>query len=138
MSNIRLGWLIGLVACGRPVARESVPLASLPFPDRGGHVWLPVTLPSGTTALWNLDSGFETSAIDSGTASRAGSLVHARATVDAPGGAIGQAWTDRLCVTVGRAPFCAARAASISLGGLEPLVGNDFPGILGHDFFERY
>src|SRR5262249_48628385 len=91
-----------------------------------------------SAALWNLDSGFETSAIDAETARRAGIAIHEQRKVDAPGGSIDEAWTDRLCMTVGGAPFCAARTAAISLTGLSALVGGDFPGILGHDCFERY
>jgi hypothetical protein len=137
MSNIRLAVAIGLFACGRPAVPGSS-IASLSFPDRGGHVWLPVRLPNGTMARWNLDSGFETSAIDAATARRAGVAVHGPETTAAPGGSIDQAWTGRLCVTVGSASFCPDRMASIPLAGLSFLVGADFPGILGHDFFERY
>jgi hypothetical protein len=143
MSNIRKIVVVALlltgVACARPTRdRASALVATMPFPDRNGHVFLPVTLPNRPPALWNLDSGFETSAIDDRTRERAGISAHGRAKADAPGGAIEQASTDRLCVTVGATPFCAHQMASIPLDGLAYLIGDEFPGILGHDFFERY
>ena len=125
--------LLGALAC-----RPPAPLAHVAFEGPGHLIFVPVTVDGRDAGWWMLDSGFEYSVVSLRAADALG-LRRGRASgVAQPGGAVQEAWARAVPLAFGGVPFRAESLSVIDLSGLEPMVGRQIGGILGHDVFTRF
>jgi hypothetical protein len=135
---------LALMACRAGPARQSSqaasvqPLAILPLTSAGGMPFVPVRAESGPTHLWLLDSGFETSVVNSRYADSLHLPAYVHGQQAGPGGDTDIGIVPGIRLHVGPTMFRPESLAVIDLHHVEPLIGLPYAGILGHDFLERY
>lgn len=114
------------------------PVAILPLTSAGGIPFVPVSADSGSTHLWLLDSGFETSVVNRRYADSLHLPAYVQGQQAAPGGHTDIGFVPGIRLHVGPTMFRPESLAVIDLHHVEPLIGLPYAGILGHDFLERY
>jgi hypothetical protein len=92
-----------------------------------------------STMLWfNLDTGLETSTLDSGQTKGLGLELHEKESIPVPGGTIELAFADNVSFELGGIELSNQRVQTLPLAIFAPVLGHSIQGILGHDLFKRF
>jgi len=139
-----LTWLavaVSAAAC-RPRAvnqtQAELPLAALPLTNVDGMPFVRVSTDGAPAHLWLLDSGFETSVVNSRFADSLHLAPHRLSEKGVPGGETGIAMVAGIPLHLGAATFAPESLQVVDLHQVEPLLGLPYAGILGHDFLEQF
>jgi hypothetical protein len=122
---------------GHPAGALGKPL-QIPIQIHGGAVFIDVQLNGKDSFSFQLDSGFEESVIDSGTAKRLRMTTIRKHTTLAPGGKIELSRVEGLRRVVAGIPLRPESLAVTDFSGLAPFFGHRVDGILGFDFFQQF
>lgn len=109
----------------------------MPFDDAFNLVWVEVTVDRSRPLSFLVDSGFDGSVIDAGTAAALGLEVRAGAAVAAPGGSVEVGTIGEHAVAIGGGPSWTLSLATAPIAGFEAMLGRPLHGILGHDALAR-
>src|SRR6266540_2193511 len=89
--------------------------------------------------LWfSLDTGLETSILDSGQAEAAGLKLVDKSNVTVPGGTIELAFANDVSLKLSDIELSNQRMQTLPLTIFAPVLGRPIHGILGHDLFKRF
>lgn len=121
-----------------PAQRGEPPLAVLPLVTVDGMPFISVQTDSAQPHLWLLDSGFETSVVNTRFADSLHLPAHTQQQSAAPGGHTDVGRVPGIPLHLGNVTFSPDSLDVVDLHHVEPLLGLPYAGILGHDFLLEY
>jgi hypothetical protein len=125
-------------ATSPPAQRGESPLAVLPLITVDGMPFISVQTDSAQPHLWLLDSGFETSVVNTRFADSLRIPAHTQQKTAAPGGHTDVGRVPGIPLHLGKVTFSPDSLDIVDLHHVEPLLGLPYAGILGHDFLLEY
>ena len=94
---------------------------------------------NGSKTLWfNLDTGLQTSILDSSQAEALGLKLEDKSNVSVPGGTIELAFAKGVSFSVPGLEMVNQRVRTLPLSVFTPVLGRPIDGTLGHDLFNRF
>jgi Aspartyl protease/PDZ domain len=127
-----------LVLCLALALSAAEPLTDVAFDDDFSLVFLEVTVDGSPPLSFLLDTGFDVSVLDAGTAAKLG-LASQQTRVEAqPGGDVETGRLAPVALGVGPLHVPDVPLITVPLAALQRFVGRRVDGILGHDPLERY
>jgi hypothetical protein len=116
----------------------SSPAREIPIQLRGGGVFVDIRLNGSGTFSFQIDSGFEQSAIDSTTAKRLNLPTTESHATTAPGGTIQTSRVEGVRRTLAGIPLAVDAMLVADFSGLAPFFAHRIDGVLGFDFFRQF
>ena len=114
------------------------PVATLPFHRYMNLIFLDVGVNGAGPLSFNLDSGLETSVLDSAQAQGLGLELRERQQVPVPGGSVELAVADGVRFGIEGLALPPRRVTTLPLTIFAPVLGRPIHGTLGHDLFSTY
>jgi len=111
---------------------------NLPFELYMNLIFLQVHVNDSQVLWFDLDSGLETSILDSLQADALGLTLVEKREVPVPGGTIELAFVDDVLLKLSGVELSDRRLQTLPLGIFAPVLGRPIHGILGHDLFKRF
>ena len=101
-------------------------------------IFLQVRVNSSRTLWFNLDTGLETTILDSSQAEALGLKLEDKSNVSVPGGTIELAFANGLSFSLPGVEILNQRVRTLPLSVFTPVLGRPIHGTLGHDLFKRF
>ena len=101
-------------------------------------IFLQVRANDSKTLWFNLDTGLQTSILDSGQAEALGLKLEDKSNVSVPGGTIELAFANGVSFSVPGVEIVNQRVRTLPLSVFTPVLGRAIQGTIGHDLFKRF
>jgi PDZ domain-containing protein/aspartyl protease len=111
---------------------------NIPFELYMNLVFLQVYVNNSKRLSFNVDTGLETSILDSGQAEAMGLKLVDKSNVNVPGGTIELAFANDVSLKLSGIELSNQRMQTLPLTIFAPVLGRPIHGILGHDLFKRF
>ena len=111
---------------------------SIPFQLYMNLVFVSVRVNGVKTLSFNLDTGLQTTILDSDQARELGLTLHDKTEVKVPGGTLELAVADGVSLALPGVEISDLRVQTLPLAVFAPVLGRPIHGTLGHDFFQRF
>jgi hypothetical protein len=125
------------MADGGSIATQHI-VKTLPFDLYLNLVFIKVRVNGSQPLSFNLDSGLQTSILDSARARELGLELKESTTVDVPGGKLELAFADGVTLQLPGLALPEQRVRTLPLSVFSPVLGRPIEGTLGHDIFNQY
>ncbi len=111
---------------------------NIPFDLYMNLIFLRVRVNDRKTLWFNLDTGLQTTILDSREAEELGLKLEDRTRVDVPGGAIELAFANGVSFNLPGVELTNQRVRTLPLATFTPILGRPIHGTIGHDLFNRF